>query len=115
MEAHKAGDNEMEGQEGPPTLEQVQATFEKRFTEMTLAFSNELRDRDAQIEALKAAQEPTISIGTPDTGISRTEVFPQRERARKKLPDPEAYDGDTGKLQGFRSLMKHKLRTDVML
>jgi hypothetical protein len=115
MEAHEAGDNEMEGQAGPPTLEQVQAEFERRFAEMTLAFSNELRDRDAQIETLKAVQAPTTPIGTPDTERLRAEAFPQRERAKKKLPDPEAYNGDTGKLQGFKSLMKHKMRTDAGL
>jgi hypothetical protein len=116
MEAHEAGNNEMEGQAGPPgnTLEQVQAEFERRFAEMRLAFTNELRERDNQIETLKAAQDP-VPIGTPDTDLSRMEAFPPRERAKKKLPDPESYDGDTGKLQGFRSLMKHKLRTDAAL
>jgi hypothetical protein len=113
MEAHEAGDNKMRGQAGPPTLEQVQVEFERRFMEMRLAFSNELRDRDAQIETMKAAQDSTI--GTSDTGPSQTEAFPQKERIKKKLPDPEPYDGDTGKLQGFRSLMKHKLRTDATL
>ena len=117
MEAHEAGDNEMEGQAGSPgnTLEQVQAEFKRRFAEMRLAFTNELRERDNQIETLKAAQDPATPVGTPDTGLLRAEAFPQRERAKKKLPDPEAYNGDTGKLQGFKSLMKHKMRTDAGL
>ena len=93
MEAHEASNNEMEGQAGPPgnTLEQVQAEFERRFAEMRLAFTNELRERDNQIETLKAAQDP-VPIGTPDTDLSRMEAFPPRERAKKKLPDPESYD-----------------------
>jgi hypothetical protein len=111
MRAYQASESGMEGQIGPSTLEQVQDEFERRFSEMRLAFSNELRDRDAQIERMKAARSPTI--GTPDT--DSTEALPQRERVRKKLPDPEAYNGDSGKLQGFRSLMKHKMRTDAGL
>ena len=50
----------------------------------------------------------TTSIGTPDTERLRAEAFLQRERAKKKLPDLEAYNGDIRKLQGFKSLMKHK-------
>jgi len=42
--------------------------------EMTLVFSNKLRDRNIQIEALKVAQEPMISIRTPDTSISGIEI-----------------------------------------
>jgi hypothetical protein len=79
MEAHEAGDNGMQGQTGPPTLKQVQAEFERRFAEMTSAFSNELRDRDAQIEMVKSVQAPTTAIGTPGIEQSRAEAFPQKE------------------------------------
>src|ERR1700677_3504365 len=101
MKSHEASDNQMEGQSGPPTLEQIQAEFERRFSEMRLAFSSELRERDDQIEILKTMQAPTTPVGTPSIEQPRTEAVPQKERAKKKLPDPEAYNGDVGKLQGF--------------
>ena len=54
---------------------------------MRLAFTNELRERDNQIETLKAAQDP-VPIGTPDTDLSRMGGLPPEGKGEEEAPGP---------------------------